>query len=149
MLYVGKSECPFNLRLYNYKHRIQSTAYKKLLSVLQHFRLGHYDVSIYAKFTIIGEIEKSSLDHIILILETHEDNWILRLETSHPDGFNSKLSHPKIPFTIILWRQMDKPHCLVQLLLLHRLHVANQHIKNITSSEVSYSSYVRYKNIYK
>ena len=61
----------------------------------QHFRLAHHDFSIFAKFTVIEQIEKSLLDNIILILETHEDNWILRLKTLHSDGLNSKSNHRK------------------------------------------------------
>ena len=93
--YVGKFETPFNLRLKNYRHRVKSTASEKLPPVEEHFRLPHHNFFIHAKFTIIEQIEKSSLDNITLILETHEDNWILRLKTLHPDGLNSKLNHPK------------------------------------------------------
>ena len=95
MQYVGKSESPFNLRLKNYEHRVNSTASKKFLPVEEHFRIPHHEFSNHPKFTIIEQIEKSSLDSITLILQTHEDNWILRLKTLHPDGFNSKLNHPK------------------------------------------------------
>ena len=67
--YVGKSEWPFNLRLNNYKHRIKSTDSDKLLPVEQHFRSAHHDFSVHAKFTVIEQIEKSTLGNITFILE--------------------------------------------------------------------------------
>jgi len=94
MQYVGKSEWPFNLRLNNYKYRIKSIAPDKLLPVEQHFRSTNHDFAVHAKFTIIEQIEKNTLDNVTLILETHEDNWILRLKTLHPNGLNNKLNHP-------------------------------------------------------
>ena len=94
MQYVGKSEWPFNLRLNNYKYRIKSIAPDKLLPVEQHFRSTNHDFAAHAKFTIIEKIEKNTLDNVTLILETHEDNWILRLKTLHPNGLNNKLNHP-------------------------------------------------------
>ena len=60
----------------------------------QHFRQNNHDFSIHTKFTIIEKIEKSTLDNITLILENHEDTWILRLKTVHPNGLNNQLNHP-------------------------------------------------------
>ncbi len=93
--YVGKSEWPFNFRLNNYRHRIKSTDYDKLLHVEQHFRLANHDFSKDAKFTIIEKIEKNVSGEITSILESHEDNWMLRLKTLSPNGLNSKLNHPE------------------------------------------------------
>ena len=93
--YVGKSEWPFNFRLNNYRHRIKSTDYDKLLPVEQHFRLANHDFAKDAKFTIIEKIEKNISDGITSILESHEDSWILRLRTLTPNGLNGKLNHPE------------------------------------------------------
>ena len=93
--YVGKSEWPFNFRLNNYRHRIKSTDYDKLLPVEQHFRLSNHDFARDAKFTIIEKIEKNVSDELTSILESHEDNWILRLRTLTPNGLNGKLNHPE------------------------------------------------------
>ena len=92
--YVGKSEWPFNLRLNNYRHRIKSTDFDKLLPVEQHFRLQGHDFSANAKFTIIEKIENAPIEKISSIIETHEDRWITRLKTLYPNGLNSKLNHP-------------------------------------------------------
>ena len=78
--YIGKSECPFNLRLNNYRHRIKSTDFDKLLPVEQHFRQSHHKFLIHAKFTIIEKIERALLENITSILESHEDRWIKRLK---------------------------------------------------------------------
>ena len=91
--YVGKSEWPFNLRLNNYRHRIKSTDFDKLLPVEQHFRLQGHDFSANAKFTIIEKIENAPIEKISSILETHEDRWITRLKTLYPNGLNNKLNH--------------------------------------------------------
>ena len=92
--YVGKSEWPFNLRLNNYRHRIKSTDFDKLLPVEQHFRLQGHDFSANAKFTIIEKIENAPIEKISSIIETHEDRWITRLKTLYPNGLNNKLNHP-------------------------------------------------------
>ena len=92
--YVGRSEWPFYFRLNNYRHRIKSTEYNKLLPVEQHFRLPNHDFNKDAKCTIIERIEKSQPYVITRTLETHEDNWILRLKTLAPHGLNNKLNHP-------------------------------------------------------
>ena len=92
--YIGKSEWPFNLRLNNYRHRIKSTDFDKLLPVEQHFRQSNHNFLIHAKFTIIEKIERAPLEKITSILESHEDRWIKRLKTLHPNGMNNKLNHP-------------------------------------------------------
>ena len=97
--YVGKSEWPFNIRLNNYRHRIKSTDYNKLLPVEQHFRSTNHNFTTDAKFTIIERIEKNidnkENNSLTTILESHEDNWILRLKTLSPNGLNGKLNHPE------------------------------------------------------
>ena len=50
--FIGKSEWPFNLRLNNYRHRIKSDKFEKLLPVEQYFLLPYHDFSTHAKFTI-------------------------------------------------------------------------------------------------
>ena len=92
--YVGKSEWPFNYRLNNYRSRIKSTRYDKLLPVEKHFREQHHVFARDARFTIIERIEKEDVDDMTDLLETHEDNWIKRLQTLTPKGFNNKLNHP-------------------------------------------------------
>ena len=129
MQYVGKSETPFNLRLKTYRHRVKSTASEKVLPVEEHVRLPHHDFSIHAKFIIIEQIENSSLDNITVVLETHKDTWILRLKTLHPDSLNSKLNHQKNYLPYIYEGKWMSHIALVQLLFLHRLPVAYQHIK--------------------
>ena len=93
--HVSKSEWPFNSRLNNYRHRIKSTDYDKLLPVQQHFRLANHDFSRDAKFTIMEKIKENVSDEITVVLESREDNWILRLKTRSPNGLNSKLNHPE------------------------------------------------------
>ena len=92
--YIGKSEWPFNIRLNNYRHRIRSTDFDKLLPVEQHFRQPDHNFSIHAKFTIIEKIETAPPEKITTILESHEDRWIKRLKTLCPNGLNNKLNHP-------------------------------------------------------
>ena len=92
--YVGKSEWPFNYRLNNYRSRIKSTQYDKLLLVEKHFKEQHHIFTRDARFTIIERIEKEDVDNMTKLLETHEDNWIKRLQTLTPKGLNNKLNHP-------------------------------------------------------
>ena len=92
--YIGKSEWPFNIRLNNYRHRIRSTNFDKLLPVEQHFRQPDHNFSIHAKFTIIEKIETAPPETITTILEPHEDRWIKRLKTLCPNGLNNKLNQP-------------------------------------------------------
>ena len=92
--YVGKSEWPFNYRLNNYRSRIKSTQYDKLLLVEKHFKEQHHIFTRDARFTIIERIEKEDVDNMTKLLETHEDNWIKRLQTLTPKGLKNKLNHP-------------------------------------------------------
>ena len=92
--YVGKSEWPFNFRLNNYRSRIKSAQYDKLLPVEKHFKEQNHVFERDARFTIIEKIEKESVENMTHLLETHEDNWIKRLQTLSPKGLNNKLNHP-------------------------------------------------------
>ena len=92
--YGGKSEWPFNLRPNNYRHRIKCSDFDKLLPVEQHLRLHGHDSSTNAKFPIIDKIENAPIDKLSSIIGTHEDRWIKRLNTLHPNnGLNNKLNH--------------------------------------------------------
>ena len=92
--YVGKSEWPFNYRLNNYRSRIKSAQYDKLLPVEKHFKQQHHIFARDARFIIIERIEKEDVDNMTKLLETREDNWITRLQTLTPKGLNNKLNHP-------------------------------------------------------
>ena len=92
--YVGKSEWPFNYRLNNYRSRIKSTQYDKLLPVEKHFKEQNHVFERDARFIIIEKIEKENVQNMTNLLETHEDNWIKRLQILFPKGLNNKLNHP-------------------------------------------------------
>ena len=92
--YVGKSEWPFNYRLNNYRSRIKSTQFDKLLPVEKHFKERNHVFERDARFIIIEKIEKENVENMTQLLETHEDNWIKRLQTLSPKGLNNKLNHP-------------------------------------------------------
>ena len=69
-------------------------ANKYYLSVMKNFPC-YQGYGVDAKFTIIEKIEKNVSDEITSILESHEDDWILRLRTLTPNGLNGKINHPE------------------------------------------------------
>ena len=91
--YVGKAETQFNIRVNNYRHRIRTTTHNLLLPVEAHFRSIGHDFKRHAKFTIIEKMVKHIPNRTTQILLQHENEWIKRLNTLLPHGFNSKLNH--------------------------------------------------------
>ena len=92
--YIGKTEWSFNIRLNNYRYRIKSTNTSNLLPCEKHFKLASHDFEKDAKFTIIEKIEK--IDDKTMAKSTllrREDFWILKLNTLHPHGLNTKVSN--------------------------------------------------------
>ena len=92
--YIGKSEWPFNIRLNNYRHRIQTTDRSKLLNVERHFLQPDHNFTQDARFTIIEKIEKIVEGKATETLEKHEDMWMMKLKTLPPNGLNIRLNNP-------------------------------------------------------
>ena len=94
--YVGKSSTPFNIRLNNYRSRINNPNTNNLLPVEAHFKQKDHSFQLHAKFTIIEKIELVSQSHQLdNILKNHEDEWMVRLKTITPYGLNVRLNQPR------------------------------------------------------
>ena len=93
--YVGESEWPFNDRLNNFRPPLKSTQYDKLLPVEKHFKEQNHVFERDVRFVIIEKIEKENVENMTQLLETHEDNWIKRLQSLSPRGLNNQLNHPE------------------------------------------------------
>ena len=92
--YVGKSELPFHYRINLYRSRIKTIHNDKLLPVEKHFKEYNHNFDKDATFTIIERIKMEITENVTKLLETREDNWIIRLQTLSPFGLNNKLNHP-------------------------------------------------------
>ena len=64
--------------------------FDKLLPVEKHFKERNHVFERDARFIIIEKIEKENVENMTQLLETHEDNWIKRLQTLSPKGLNNK-----------------------------------------------------------
>ena len=94
--YIGKSKTPFNIRLNNYRNRINKGNIDNLLPVEAHFKQADHDFELHATFTIIEKLELVAPDQKLdNILKHHEDVWMTRLKTVTPNGLNIKLNHPQ------------------------------------------------------
>ena len=89
--YVGKAETQFNIRINNYRYRIQTASHNNLLPVEVHFRSTRHDFNRHVKFTIIEKMIKHIPNRTTQILLQHENKWIKHLNTLLPHGFKCKL----------------------------------------------------------
>ena len=81
-------------RLDNYRSRIKSTQYHKLLPVEKHFKEQNHVCERDAKVMIIENLESVDTRGTRQQLsEAHEDNWIKQLQTRSPKGMNNELNH--------------------------------------------------------
>ena len=82
--YVGKSQTPFNLRLYNHRKDVNIP---KAIPACSPFKIHGHKFMKHAKFILIEtltEISNVSKDTLRLQLKRREDFWIINLETLAP-----------------------------------------------------------------
>ena len=86
----------FNIRLNNYRSRINNPNTNNLLPVEAHFKQKDHSFQLHAKFTVIEKIELMSQSYQLdNILKNHEDDWMVRLKTITPYGLNVRLNQPR------------------------------------------------------
>ena len=93
ILYVGKAETAFNIRLNN--HRKDANNPKSIPADF-HFRKPGHSFNLHAKFTLIEQlsnIHTTDKETLKFRLKRREDFWIQKLETLTPKGLNQKLNN--------------------------------------------------------
>jgi hypothetical protein len=91
--YVGKSEWPMNIRLNKHRNDVHRA---DGLDVCKHFQKPGHNFNTHAKFTVIEELKDKNKPTLTMrnTLEQREDEWIIKLRTLAPDGFNKELNNP-------------------------------------------------------
>ena len=98
ILYVGKLETPFNLRLNNHRKDVNNS---KAIPACNHFKIHGHNFMEHAKFNLIEQLEISNVskDTLRLRLKRREDFWIIKLETLALKGLNQELKNVRSPIT--------------------------------------------------
>ena len=86
-----------NIRINKHRYDINKP---DSLDVCQHFSNTGHCFDSHARFTIIEELKQKNKSKQIMrkVLEQHEDAWVVKLRTLHPDGFNKELNNPTTPY---------------------------------------------------
>ena len=93
ILYVGKAETAFNIRLNN--HRKDANNPKSIPADF-HFRKPGHSFNLHAKFTLIEQlsnIHTTDKETLKFRLKRREDFWIQKLEMLPPNGLNQELNN--------------------------------------------------------
>ena len=88
---VGKTEPPWNKRLYNHRKDSKRT---DSIPFDQHFQLPNHDFTKHARFTLIEQVNTRSLNgkSLTKLIEAREDFWMMELQTIQPNGLNVSLN---------------------------------------------------------
>ena len=92
--YIGKSEWPFYIRLNNYRHRIKSMVYNKLILEEQHFHLNAHNFNIDAKSTIIERTFQLIYPSAFFRCFMSNSGWTLYL--IHGVDFSNSFNHDQV-----------------------------------------------------